>query len=238
MCHTPCDNQIRKLLDSAPVQPESHGTLFDEVAALEWAGELETCVDRVWNGRFGERWVYRWASDLLLRLDAGEFRVSGLELTITHEKTGERMFYNTWATNHAISTATVPALAQAGRTRWKIENDSNNTFKNQGYHLEYNFGHGQQGLSLVLCTLKLPAFLLHTIQALHRAALSPTPASRGFPPNLFPSLARPHAILRLCLVGRPLAPHVREPSHPFPHTPTSGRMRIAAKKNKFAETAA
>lgn len=36
----------------------------------------------------------------------------------------------------------------------------------KGYHLEHNFGHGQQYLSLTLLTLNLLAFLVHTVMHL------------------------------------------------------------------------
>jgi hypothetical protein len=68
-----------------------------------------------------------------------------------------------------------------GRARWKIENESNNTLKQQGYHLEHNFGHGQQHLSAVLFTLNLLAFLVHTAQHL---------------------LSEPYRLLRTTLVAR------------------------------------
>ena len=47
-----------------------------------------------------------------------------------------------------------------------LTNESFNTLKNQGYHLEHNFGHGSQNLSAVLTTLNLLAFACHTICAL------------------------------------------------------------------------
>ena len=55
------------------------------------------------------------------------------------------------------------AWVEAGRARWKIENENNNTLKTRGYHLSHNFGHGKQQLSLTLVTLNLLAFLLHTV---------------------------------------------------------------------------
>jgi hypothetical protein len=54
------------------------------------------------------------------------------------------------------------AACQLGRTRWKIENEAINVLKNQGYHLEHNFGHGDQHLSSTLFTLNPLAFLAHT----------------------------------------------------------------------------
>ena len=55
----------------------------------------------------------------------------------------------------------------AGRTaRWKIENETFNTLKNQGYHLEHNYGHGEQNLSVVLALLMMLAFLVDQVQQL------------------------------------------------------------------------
>jgi hypothetical protein len=53
-----------------------------------------------------------------------------------------------------------------GRARWKIENETFNTLKNQGYHFEHNYGHGHQHLSVVLGMLMLLAFLVDQIQQL------------------------------------------------------------------------
>jgi hypothetical protein len=36
-----------------------------------------------------------------------------------------------------------------GRARWRIENETFNMLKNQGYHFEHNYGHGYQPLSSV-----------------------------------------------------------------------------------------
>ena len=51
----------------------------------------------------------------------------------------------------------------AGRARWKIENEHNNTLKTKGYHLEHNFGHGKKHLASVLMTMNLLSFGLHTL---------------------------------------------------------------------------
>ena len=54
-------------------------------------------------------------------------------------------------------------MAQAGRGRWKIENENNNVLKTKGYHLEHNFGHGKQYLAATMLSLNLLAFLFHTV---------------------------------------------------------------------------
>ena len=55
---------------------------------------------------------------------------------------------------------------RGGRARWKIENETFNTLKNQGYHLERNYGHGERNLSVVLALLMMLAFLVDQSQQL------------------------------------------------------------------------
>ena len=54
-------------------------------------------------------------------------------------------------------------MVKGGRARWKIENETFNTLKNQGYHIEHNFGHGKHHLSMVFFVLNLLAFYVHQI---------------------------------------------------------------------------
>ena len=60
-----------------------------------------------------------------------------VELLILDEK-GKETYHNSWVTSHLLSVDTVEAIIQAGRCRWKIENENNNTLKTKGYHLEHN----------------------------------------------------------------------------------------------------
>ena len=69
-----------------------------------------------------------------------------------------------WVTDIEISEDNLMGLMRSGRARWKIENETFNTLKNQGYHLEHNFGHGYQHLSTVLMHLMMLAFLIDQIQ--------------------------------------------------------------------------
>jgi len=78
----------------------------------------------------------------------------------------------------------VTELVQAGRSRWKIENENNNTLKTKGYHFEHNFGHGEKHLANTLATLNVLAFLSHTaleyFDSLYRIARSLLPSRRTF----------------------------------------------------------
>jgi hypothetical protein len=73
------------------------------------------------------------------------------------------VYRNAWATDHPLSPANLHPFVLAARTRWKSENENNNVLKNYGYHLEHNFGHGEQNLASVLVMLNLLAFLFHTV---------------------------------------------------------------------------
>ena len=55
-------------------------------------------------------------------------------------------------------------VMRIGRSRWRIENETFNTLKNQGYQCEHNFGHGHQHLTTVLMHLMMLAFLIDQIQ--------------------------------------------------------------------------
>nr|MDU9044706.1 hypothetical protein [Candidatus Electrothrix aestuarii] len=83
-------------------------------------------------------------------------------MTVINTKTQEVLYKNTFITDFKIDRTNVQSIVQAGRTRWKVENENNNILKTKGYHLDHNFGHGDKFLSNTLLTLNLVAFLAHT----------------------------------------------------------------------------
>lgn len=62
-----------------------------------------------------------------------------------------------------ICAKNIKELVKCGRARWKIENETFNTLKNQGYQLEHNYGHGKQHLSYNFFLMTLLAFSMHQI---------------------------------------------------------------------------
>jgi hypothetical protein len=72
----------------------------------------------------------------------------------------------TWVTDLELTASTVFKVMRGGRARWRIENETFNTLKNQGYHFEHNFGHGYRYLSTVFAHLMMLAFLIDQIQQL------------------------------------------------------------------------
>jgi len=84
------------------------------------------------------------------------------ELSITNEEGKVTRRFSS-VTNHLITSQNVEKLVEAGRCRWKIENEDINTLKTKGYHFEHNFGHGERYLSETLLSLNILAFLFHTV---------------------------------------------------------------------------
>ena len=69
-----------------------------------------------------------------------------------------------WVTDLELDESTIRQVPRGGRARWKIENETFNTLKNQGYHFEHNYGHGEQQLSVVFALLMMLAFLVDQVQ--------------------------------------------------------------------------
>jgi hypothetical protein len=144
-------------------KPDSHQILYEWLDSLAASDDIDQVTLRRFNGRFTEIVSCRFVEDVPLRAGADALLVSWCEVTINHSKTGQQLYYNTFVTNHHLTTQNVISVADAGRARWKVENENNNVLKTKGYHLEHNFGHGQQYLASFLLTLNLLAFLFHTV---------------------------------------------------------------------------
>ncbi len=120
-------------------KPSSHQTIY------EWLGGLSsthTLTQERRKGKRREQDTCRFADFLPLRNGRGAMEVNWRELT-TNDSGGNILYRNAFVSNHIIHAGNVVAIVQAGRARWKVENENNNTLKTQGYHLTYNFGHGQ-----------------------------------------------------------------------------------------------
>ena len=142
--------------------PQSHATLYEWLADFERQGPLPSVVTTRWTGTQRLTDTYRYFHHLPRRDSADARYVDWCELTTT-DAAGRVLYRNSWATAHQVTAETVVAIAAVGRSRWKIENENNNTLKTKGYHFEHNDGHGKQHLSAVLATLIILAYLVHTV---------------------------------------------------------------------------
>lgn len=81
----------------------------------------------------------------------------------------EKLQRFSWVTDLPITQENAFTLMRGGRARWKIENETFNTLKNQGYNLEHNYGLGKEHLSEVFVMLMMLAFLIDQTQQLTSA---------------------------------------------------------------------
>ena len=166
-----CELLLAKKINFILVCKESsHPALYEELGLLGGVdGAVSALQTRTWNGRFHEVTHYRYAAALPLRAGDDALRVNWCEVTVINQQTGAIRFKSAFITNFAISDQNVAQVIRSGRARWKLENESHNTLKNHGYHLEHNFGHGDRYLAMILLCLNLLAFLTHTFMELSDA---------------------------------------------------------------------
>ena len=142
-------------------KPDSHIYLYQWLGLLEPGRELHTLTRRVRNKKHWETHTYRYVHAVPLVEGADALKVNWCEVTITAAG-GKTVYHNAYITDWTITDDNVAALVATGRSRWKIENENNNTLKTKGYHLEHNFGHGKQHLSSLFATMNMLSLLLHT----------------------------------------------------------------------------
>ena len=141
------------------VKPGDHAALFEYVE--ERAGQQQVSEHTVTDAE-GVTHRFRWINGVPLNQQHPDLQVNFLEYW--EERKGKTRHF-TWVTDFTISIDKVFALMRGGRARWKIENETFNTLKNQGYHFEHNFGHGHKNLATNFSLLMLLAFALDQIQA-------------------------------------------------------------------------
>lgn len=153
-----------------------HRALFDEVDMASTRGEvMEFGGHQPDNLRVEEH--YRFVNGVPLNKSHPDLLVNVLEFWETKD---EKTTKFSWVTDIEITEENVREIMLAGRARWKIENETFNTLKNQGYNLGHNYGLGKIHLSAVLTTLMMLAFLVDQIQRkccwLYREAMKRTGA--------------------------------------------------------------
>ena len=163
-CHQPfCEQIIEKNWDFLLVcKPKSHQTLYEWVADFERTESIEKFEQKKWNGTQYLTSRYRWKNKLPLRDTDDALMVNWCEVEIINEK-GHVIYKNAFATNQDLNKDNIVEIIIAGRARWKIENENNNTLKTKGYNFNHNFGHGKKHLSSLLASLIILAFYTHTL---------------------------------------------------------------------------
>ncbi len=139
-------------------KPGDHKFLFNHLSGIKKLNKINHLEFHDLKGRLH---IYEWVNGVPLNGSQRAANVNFFEYTIMAGQ--KKNFHCTWITDIQVDQANVVMLVKGARARWKIENENFNTLKNQGYHAEHNFGHGQQyaAFNFLLCILL--AFFTHQI---------------------------------------------------------------------------
>lgn len=163
---------IRPMIDMGArfiigVNPEGNPSLF------QWIKGLEPTTVTVKTKK--EILTLKFYKKIPINDSNHDLEVDVVDCVATDLK-GKMKGHFTWITNIPVTKENVYQISRGGRARWKIENETFNTLKNQGYHFEHNFGHGYKHLTHVFGILMFIAFFIDQVQqrccGLFRAALA------------------------------------------------------------------
>jgi len=135
------------------VKESDHKHLFKQVAQARESG-TSTLYETTEKGVTRR---YHFVNKVPLNASNQDLLVNFIEYWEISDK-GEKYF--AWVTDMTITCLNCYDIMRGGRARWKIENETYNTLKNQGYHFEHNFGHGDKNLAVVFPLLMMLAFLV------------------------------------------------------------------------------
>lgn len=138
-------------------KPGDHAFLFEFIEESAALGTLQHATVTTSITTF----QFRYLNDVFLN-GSSKQRVNFFDCTETRAD-GSRLHFS-WVTDIPITEQNIFTLMQGARARWKIENETFNTLKNQGYQFEHNFGHGYQFLSNNFMLLMMLVFLIDQTQ--------------------------------------------------------------------------
>ncbi len=145
----------------------SHKKMYETINYIQKLGELDIkVVSKINKSRKKEIYHYKYLNEVNLTGDKDSIKVNWCSVEVKDEK-AKLIYSGVFATDYTIDDKNIEKIVEAGRTRWKVENENNNTLKTGGYNLEHNFGHGKKGLSEFLFTLNIFSYLTHTICLIH-----------------------------------------------------------------------
>jgi hypothetical protein len=109
---------------------------------------------------------FRILNSVPLNQSNQDLLVNFIEYWEYSEKAKKVIYHNSWITDFSLSRENAYTIMRGGRARWKIENETFNTLKNQGYNFEHNYGLGEKYLAVVFAMLMMLAFLVDQTQQL------------------------------------------------------------------------
>lgn len=162
-CQPVCEAVIKQGLNFIfTCKQSSHKNLYEWVNPLKTMGKLQNQEQDIKRKGNTYRYHCQYINQVPIRDGKDALHVNWLSISVFN-KQGDQVYSGAFITNHELNDSNVVEVAHGGRTRWKIENEHNNTLKNHGYYLEHNYGHGKQYLAELLVTLILLSFMFHTL---------------------------------------------------------------------------
>lgn len=151
---------IRPILDMGAhfiigVNPGGNSSLFDWIKGID----LDTHIVKTKK----EILELRYCNKIPLNDSNQDLEVNFVDCVVKNLQ-GKIIGHFSWITDITVTKENVHQIAIGGRARWKIENETFNTLKNQGYNFEHNFGHGKKHLCHVFGILMLLAFGIDQMQ--------------------------------------------------------------------------
>jgi len=135
---------------------------FEALVTLPPKNRLEIALKK------GESQIYRWMN-CIEYVDSDQ-KVHSLNVLECVETTPDKHGQFTsnkfkWLTNFSLLSTNAPTLAnQAGRLRWKVENEGFNLQKNDGFELEHTFSHHETAHKIFYLILQI-AFIFFQLMA-------------------------------------------------------------------------
>jgi hypothetical protein len=142
------------------VKQGDHAHLFEQVRQRLEANEAVLTAEV--DADTGTSRSYAFLEGLSLNEANQEVRVNVLHCVECTASGEDRQWC--WVTDLTLTADNLAQGGRGGRARWRIENETFNTLKNQGYHFEHNYGHGVNNLCTVFALLLLLAFLIDQVQ--------------------------------------------------------------------------
>jgi hypothetical protein len=169
-------------------KPDGNKAVTEWVSEQKKIGEFKSSSYTDGKGRVH---AYGWLNSVPLTgaIDSRDVNYFEYQLMVPQKDGSLKVTYQgTWITDFEIAKENIETLVKGARCRWKIENECFNTLKNQGYHIDHSYGHGEQNLSFNFFILNLIAFFFHQIFELTDELYQACRVKRGSKQNLWDTI--------------------------------------------------
>ena len=137
------------------VKPLKHKALFQLMDTRQQQTKARKTLTK--TDHKGNTYTYQWSNTMTFNNTHPDIKVNMVIVDVKSKKGKTKRF--SFITSIPITRRNVEEIVRIGRSRWKIENETFNTLKNQGYHFRHNYGHGNSHLANTLSIIMLLAFV-------------------------------------------------------------------------------